>query len=135
MARRNSYRGKFKMTKEQYLSAKYYALRYNEWQLEYNALCDTAKAITYSDMPKGSLRTESQVEDAAIKAERIHDKIRLIEEVAMAAGGDLYPYIIKAVTNRDITYHQLKALTDIPCGRDLFNHSRRKFYWLLFQKM
>lgn len=133
MPRRNSYRGRFKMTKEQYLSAKYYALRYNEWQLEYAALCDTARAITYSDMPKGSMSTESPVEDAAIKAEKIHGKIALVERVATEAAGDLAPYILKAVTNRDITYHQLKTLTDIPCGRDLFNHCRRKFYYILYQ--
>lgn len=135
MARRNSYRGKFKMTKEQYLSAKYYALRYHEWLLEYNSLCDTSRAITYSDMPKGSLSVESPVEDAAIRAEYIHNKIALVENTAREAAGDLYPYILKAVTNRDITFHQLKALTDIPCGRDLFNHCRRKFYYILYQKI
>lgn len=135
MSRRNSYRGRYKMSKEQYLSAKYYALRYHEWQLEYNALCDTARGITYSDMPKGSLNTESPVEEAAIRAEKIHDKILLIEQVAKEAAGDLYPYILKAVTNHNITYGQMKALTDIPCGRDLFNLSRRKFYFLLYQNM
>lgn len=135
MARRNSYRGKYKMTKEQFLSAYYYALRYNEWVLEYRSLLDTSQAIKYSDMPKGSIRTDSQVEDAAIKAEGIHDKIRKIEETAREASPELYTYILKAVTNRDITFHQLKTLTDIPCGKDMFYNVRRKFYFLLYQKL
>ena len=135
MARRNSYRGKYKMTKEQYLAAKYYALRYNEWKLEYKALTDTARGITYSDMPKGSLNTKSPVEEAAIKCQAISDKIKLIESTAEEAGGDLAEYLIKAVTNKDITYHQMKVLTDVPCGRDLFNHMRRHFYFILAQKI
>ena len=135
MARRNSYRGRYKMTKEQYLAAKYYALRYNEWRLEYQAMADTARAITYSDMPKGSLNVESPVEEAAIRCQAIGEKIRIIENTAKKAGGDLSEYILKAVTNKDIAYHQMKVLTDIPCGRDLFNHMRRHFYYLLSQEI
>ena len=135
MARRNSYRGKYKMTKEQYLAAKYYALRYHEWQTEYRALTDTARGITYSDMPKGSLSTASPVEEAAIKCQAISDKIRLIEDTAAEAGGDLSRYLIKAVTNSDITFHQMKVLTDMPCGRDLFYNMVRRFYFLLSQKI
>jgi len=123
------------MTKEQYLAAKYYALRYNEWRMEYDALHDTARAITYSDMPKGSLLTESPVEEAAIRCEGVLRKIKLIEQTACEAGGDLHQYLLKAVTNKDITYHQMKVLTDIPCGRDLFNHMRRHFYFLLASKI
>lgn len=123
------------MTKEQFLAAKYYALRYHEWQLEYKALTDTARGITYSDMPKGSLNTQSPVEEAAIKCQAISDKIRLIEDTADEAGGDLSGYLLKAVTNSDITFHQMKVLTDMPCGRDLFCNMRRRFYFLLAQKI
>lgn len=135
MARRNSYRGKYKMTKTQYLSAKYYALRYNEWLSEYNDMCDTSKAITYSDMPKGSLNVNSQVEDAAIRVEKIHSKIKLIENTAYEVSPELATYLLKAVTNTDITYHQLRTLMNIPCGKNLFSQIRQKFYWLLFQKI
>ena len=135
MARRNSYRGKYKMSKAQFLSAKYYALRYNEWVLEYKALCDTSQAITYSDMPNGSMNTNSAVEEAAIKAEAIHDKIRLIEQTAHDASPELAQYVLKAVTNYDVTFHMLKTLTDIPCGKDMFNNARRRFYYMLYQKI
>lgn len=135
MARRNSYRGKYKMTKNQYLSAKYYALRYNEWVSEYQDICNTAVGITYSDMPKGSLNTDSQVEEAAIKASKVHDKIKLIEDTVIEVEPELYEYLLKAVTNTDITYHQLRTLMNIPCGKNLFSRLRQKFYWLLYQKI
>lgn len=135
MARRNSYRGKFKMTKEQYLSAKYFSLRYNEWKLEYADLCDTSRAITYSDMPNGSMSTESPVELAAIRLEAIGSNIRLIEQTAEEAAGGLYPYLLKAVTNEGITFNALKMLEDIPCERDMYYRIRRKFYYLLSKKI
>ena len=135
MARRNSYSGKYRMTKAQYLSAKYYALRYNEWVNEYHDICDTSSGIKYSDMPKGSFNTGSMVEDAAIKAEKIHDRIKLIEQTAYEAEPELSSYLLKAVTNTDITYHQLRTLTNIPCGKNMFYNARRKFYWMLYQKI
>ena len=135
MARKNSYTGKYRMSKAQYLSAKYYALRYNEWINEYRAICDTSGGISYSDMPKGSLNTESPVERAAIRAEEVYDKIRMIEKTAFEASPELSDYIMMAVTNTDITYHQLKILKNIPCGKNMFYNARRRFYWLLYQKI
>ena len=135
MARRNSYNGKYKLTKEQFLSAKYFALRYNEWRLEYASLHDTARAITYSDMPKGSLTTSSQVEENAIKCERILRKIELIEQTAIEASPELYQYLLKAVTNDGITYNTLKILNDIPCAPNTYYNIRRRFYFLLAQKI
>lgn len=135
MARRNSYRGRYKMTKWQYLSAKYYALRYNEWVNEYHDICNTSGGISYSDMPKGSLNTDSPVENAAIRAEKVHDKIKLIENTVNEADSELYEYLLKAVTNTDITYHQLRTLMNIPCDKNRFSRLRQKFYWLLYQKI
>ena len=123
------------MTKWQYLSAKYYALRYNEWVSEYHDICDTSGGITYSDMPKGSFNTESPVENAAIKAEEVYNKIKLIEDTVYEVEPELYEYLLIAVTNADITYHQLRTLKDIPCGKNLFSRLRQKFYWLLYQKI
>jgi len=135
LARRNSYNGKYKLSKEQFLSAKYFALRYNEWRMEYDALHDTARAITYSDMPKGSLLTESPVEEAAIRCEGVLRKIKLIEQTASEAGGDLHQYLLKAVTNEGITYNALRTLNEIPCSHNTYYKIRRRFYYLLAQKI
>lgn len=135
MARKSRYTGRYKLTKEQFLHAKYYALRYNEWQLEYASLADTARAITYSDMPKGSLNVDSPVEDAAIKCQILGDKIRLIERVAQDASGEFSPYILKAVTNEGITYNALRTLDSMPCGRGLFYRMRQRFYYFLAQRI
>lgn len=123
------------MTKSEYLSAYYFALRYEEWKSEYESLADTSKAITYSDMPKGSLNVSSPTERAAIRRAELLHKIELIEQTALEASGDLYQYLIKAVTNEDVYYHHLKTIMDIPCGKDLYYEIRRRFYYLLSKKI
>lgn len=110
--RRNSYTGKYKLTKNEYLNAYYYALLYNTWKDR----CNT-----------GSL-------DKA-EIEKIKKKMELIEQTAIEADGDIYQYILKAVTNVGITYHYLKTVMDIPCGKDMYYDRRRKFYWLLAQRL
>ena len=135
MARRNSYSGRYKLSKMQFLRAKYYALSYNEWRAEYNSIADTARGITYSDMPKGSLNVESPVEEAAIRVQDLGDKLRLIESTAYEAAGDLYPYLIKGVTNEGITFNALKLLEEIPCEAKTYYRIRRRFYFILSQKI
>ena len=45
--RRNYYTGKYALDKNEFLNAKYYALRYNKWRDEYEALEDTGRGIRY----------------------------------------------------------------------------------------
>lgn len=110
--RRNSYTGKYKLTKNRYLYAYYYALLYNEWKDQYNT---------------GLLHQE--------ECEQLRKKMELIEQTAIEADGNIYQYILKAVTNAGVTYHYLKTVMNIPCGKDMYYDRRRKFYWLLAQKI
>lgn len=135
MARRNSYRGKYKLTKTQFYRAYYYALSYDELVKEYTAIGDTAKAITYSDMPKGSLNVNSAVEDAAIKREILSKQIQLIEDTANEAFPEHPEIILKAVTIEGMTYAILNKLYHLDFGVDKFGDRRRRFYYLLSHKI
>lgn len=133
MARKYSFYAKYEMTKEERESAYWYAMRYNKWRAEYNALADTSKAIQYSDMPKGSLNTESPVERAAIRREELGAKIKLIEQTAIAASPELYQYILFAVTNKRTSFAYLQSMMNIPCDKDTYYEARRRFYYYLAQ--
>ena len=135
MARRNNYRGKYKISKVQFYRAYYYALSYDEWVNEYARLGDTAKAITYSDMPKGSLNVNSAVEDAAIKREVLSKHITLIEDTAKEACPEHPELILKAVTIEGMTFDILNKLYHLPMGSDKFYDRRRRFYFLLSHKI
>ena len=134
MARRNYYTGKYKLDKAEYLSAKYYALRYTEWLNEYNGLKDSVGAVAYDGMPHGTTPGKP-TERLAIRRAELMKRMELIEQTAIEADADLYQYILKAVTNEDVTFHNLKLFMDIPCEKDVFYDRRRRFYWLLAQKI
>ena len=57
------------------------------------------------------------------------EKIQLIEQTAIEAGGELYPWILEAVT----TGRSWEAVMP-PCYEKKFRKLRRKFYYLLSLK-
>lgn len=134
MARRNSYRGKYKLSKHEYLKAFHYAMCYNDWRREYDSLVDTARAIEYSDMPHGTNTWDSTAEAAQRRAE-LREKMQTVEDTAYEADPELCRYIMYAVTNEGATYEYLQSTKKLPCGKDMFYDRRRKFYYLLNKKL
>ena len=135
MSRRNSYSGKYVISKSEFLSAKYYALRYKEWVSEMELVTDTVRAITYDgDMVQGS-GTGNPTEQLAIRRAELTHKIRNIEDSAREADEELCKYILIAVTEEDMTFDKLRRMTGIPCGKDLYYHLRRKYYYILAKKI
>ena len=68
------------------------------------------------------------------KAERAYmfsKKIELIEQTAIEAAGDLYPWLLKCIT-KDMSWFDF--VPNPPCKREEFNLCRRKFYYLLSLK-
>ena len=64
-----------------------------------------------------------------------HEQYRkLVEQTAIETDPDISRYIIKAVTEKDITYNYLKMVMKIPCGQNMYYDRRRKFYCLLSKK-
>lgn len=111
----------------------YYCLQYNEWKDELKYKSDVVKSIGITDMPT-SHNNSDVVQDVAIQRVELSEKCELIEQTAIEADADLYPYILKAVTNEGISYNYLKMVCGIPCGKNTYYDKRRKFYWLLSQK-
>ena len=113
----------------------HFCLQYNEWKDELKYKCDTVKSIEITDMPTAHGGNSDQVQSLAIRRAELSGKIKLIEDTAKEADEDIYKYIIKAVTNEGITFNYLKTFMGIPCGKDMYYDRRRRFYWLLSQKI
>ena len=135
MARRNSYTGKYTLSKSEFLSAKYYALRYKEWHTELETMTDTVHAITYDGDMVQSSGTGSPTEQLAIRRAELTHKIRIIEETAEETEPTLCKDILLYVTEEDMTFEKLKRISGIPCGKNFFYHLRRKYYYLLAEKI
>lgn len=125
---------KYAISKHKFLELYHYCLQYNEWKDELKYTTDNVKSVPITDMPKGST-TGDATSQLAIKRAELSKKCTLIEETAKEVDAELWEYIVKAVTNENVTYNYLKQIMNIPCGQTYYYEKRRKFYYLLSSKI
>ena len=125
---------KYAISKHKFLELYHYCLQYNEWNDELKYTTDNVKSVPITDMPIGST-TGDATSQLAIKRAELSKKCVLIEETAKEADAELWEYIVKAVTNENVTYNYLKQIMNIPCGQTYYYEKRRKFYYLLSSKI
>ena len=58
------------------------------------------------------------------------ERMEMVEQAAIEAEPDLYPYLLRGVTE-ELSYDALKMKYDIPCCRDVYYAAYRRFFWLL----
>lgn len=124
---------KYALPKETFLTAVHYALQYPEIAQELAECTNTIKALSYSDTNSKGGGTYDAVSETAIKRAALSKRRKLIEDTARAAGQDIYSYLLTGVAEGE-TYDQLAA-RGMPCGKDYYYSRRRKFYWLLSQRI
>lgn len=135
MSTRNYYTGKYSLDKHEYLTAKHYALRYRKWKDEYKALEDSSRAIRY-DVDR--VQTSNNFDPVSANAERraeLDKRIHLIEDTARETDGQLFKWILQGVTDEYATFKYLSSVKHIPCGRRQYYERRRRFFYLLSQKL
>lgn len=115
------------ISKHRYRELNNFCLQYPEFLKEKQG-CYSLSAVVADDMPKGS-GTSNPTASSAERAYRLGKNIELIEQTAIEAGGDLYPYILKAVAY-GVTWDILQP----PCGKNQFYKARRRFFFLLSLK-
>ena len=133
--RKSTYTGKYVLKKHEYLQAKWYALGYDAYIDEYNALSNDLRGIDYSKDRIQTSLTGSSTEDFAMRRAALKQKIENIEQSAIEADPDLYQYLILGVTQEGITYNALRMLKGLSCGQNEYYSIRRKFYYLLAKKI
>lgn len=122
---------KYKISSKRFRELYYFCLQYDEWKKELKNLENPLKSIDLSNEIKGS-GTASPTEDIAIKRLELSEKCNLIEETAKKVAGDLYEYLLLAIT-KEKTFNYISLIKNIPCSRNTFYSIRRKFYFLLSQ--
>ena len=125
-----SEKNKYYIDKHRYYELKHFCLQYNEWKKAY-ASCNESIifASKFEREPASNIHSDITAK-YALKKVQYGTRIKLIERIAMEADDFLYPFILKAVTE-GLSYTNLKAVHNIPCGRDMYYDRYRKFFWLL----
>ncbi len=110
-----------------------FCLQYSDKKKRIAELRNPLKSQQYTDMPHGS-DVGNPTEQAALIAASLSKDCDLIEQTAIETDGGIYQYLILGVTQQGISYEILRALKNIPCGREYYYKQRRKFFYLLLQK-
>lgn len=117
------------ISKHRYQELKAFCLQYDEKK---SKISRGISGTGYDGMPKGNYKG-NPLETQAIRNVMYQKDCEMIEQAAMAASGEIYPYIIKSVAN-DLSYQFIEydaTLGKIPVGKTEFYAIRRQFYHFL----
>lgn len=128
-----SEKNEFYLPKEEFLTVLHFALQYPRWCEELRTDPDTSRAIRYDEDRVQTSGGYDSTAETAMRRKAIADKKKLVEEVAMAAGKEIYPYLLRGATG-GFTFWQLRQ-QGMPCEKTMYYERRRKFYYLLAQKI
>ena len=115
------------ISRDKYNELKYFCLQY--WQkkqeIDRNYGID---GFSQDGMPRGT-SSSNPTEKKALRIAQLKRDTELIEQTAMEADAEIYPWILKNVTS-GVSYEYM----DVPISRTKFYDSRRYFFYLLAQK-
>lgn len=129
-----SKKNKYWISKHRFYELSHYCMQYNEWKDEYKTLeSQSPKGVNYDGMPHGT-DVGNPTESIGMRMVELRNKMETIEKTAEETDPILAKYILKAVTNEDVTFNYLKQFMDMPCEKDMYYDRRRKFYWLMSKR-
>lgn len=125
-----SKKNKHYIDKNRYYELKYFCLQYDTWVKAYMALDGMARAGTeHIDGGDISDPTAKCVE----ARDSFFERVTMIQDAAYETSPTFGNYILIGVT-KGLSYEQLQAKHDIPCGRDEYYKMYREFFWNLSRK-
>ena len=126
-----SKKNKYYISKYRYMELKYFCLQYDEWKKEYQSI----SYISSQNFPGVKNRNifSDSTGNIAVRRSYLAEKLKLVEQTAIDADEELFPYLILAVT-KGLTYNELYLMRNMPCGRTRYYKLYRKFFYLLSQK-
>lgn len=128
---RFSRNSKYYISKAAFLTAFWWCLNYPEWKTVHDMNVGLRSG---SGDGGGGNGISDPTAAQAIRLSDLAEKIELIEQTAFDAEPLLHPYLLMYVTREDLTFDKLLAM-GMPCERKMFYDRRRKFYWLLSQRL
>lgn len=132
-----SKKGKWNLSKHEFMMVYHYALQYQEWHDRLRALTDSVGAIVSDGQPHGNA-IGNPTENLGMKRVELDEKIQSVESAVKEATLDcswMYPYLLRAVTDSDVTFDYLRTVMGLPCGKNTYYEHRRKFYFILSQNL
>lgn len=121
---------KYRIGKHRFRELYYHCLQYDDWKEELKHIRNPLKGVSNTGSVSSGT-TGNPTMHTAIRSVELSEKCTVIEAAAKAADPELYEFILYAVTHESISFNFLKSQKKIPCERDRYYNSRRKFYFNL----
>lgn len=110
-----------------------FAREYPYWIREYNLINHTKKSQRMDEILTKTHTISRPTERLAVKRVTLQKKIVLIEKTVAQTDPVIYKYLIRGVTEGR-PFDKLAA-DGMPCSRNTYYDRRRKFFYLLSEKM
>jgi len=117
------------LPKHEYLMLRHFCLQYPEWKREKYEI-ESRVGTGFQNDSKYQSNFTSPVELAHEHSAILSYKLELVEEAARMAGEDLWSYILIGVTT-ECNYEYLSLMRKMPCCKDVYYKTYRKFFWIL----
>ena len=116
--------------RHRYYELKHFCLQYPIWKKAYDALDGLSKRPKDLALFAKPGQTSDPTARCAISRAYYAERMNMIEQAALDADADLYPYILRAVTE-GLSYTALRMQVELPCCKDVYYDRYRRFFWLL----
>lgn len=115
------------LPKHRQLELVHFCLQYPEWKRQLSLMDGYSSGVNLSEhIPSGNGYVSSPVERIVERRFELQEKMNMIECAAKDAAIDLWPYLLRGVTE-GMGYDRL----DVPCCKDVYYEIYRRFFWLL----
>ena len=123
---------KWGISKRRYRELYNFCLQYQEWRDELKFCQDTLKSPQITGMPMSiTNKTGDPTGELATRLVSLQKKCELIEQSCLEADSSIYQWLLKGVTEESATFMWLWQRLNMPCCREYYNTSRRKFFYCL----
>ncbi len=124
-----SKRNSFWISRHRFYELKHFCLQYQEWKDELSCLSCSKNPLSEEHIGK-SAGPSDPVLSAVMKRELLNGYLDMVDKAAGACSEDLGKYVFKGVTE-GISYEHLFAQMGIPCCKETYYDSFRRFFWVL----
>lgn len=116
--------------RHRYYELKHFCLQYNIWKQTYSSLGFFANKSSNLDLCRSKYSMSNPTERISIIRANLREKMEMIEQASDEADPELSRYILIGVTE-GISYDILRVRYNIPCCKDVYYETYRRFFWLL----
>ena len=128
-----SEKNEFYLPKEEFLTVLHFSLQYPNWVQELRTEPDTSNAITYDEERVQTSGGYAACSETAMRRYALAKKKQLVEDTVREVAPEIYEYLLLGVAY-GWTFWQLKQ-QGIECEEAMYYERRRKFYYILAQKI